>query len=64
MKSMALVYMVFRTSRVTFFLVNRVENQNEPKRPQNGVAWVRSGFQLGLRQWEALIIMHLIYGTI
>ena len=26
--------------------------------------WVRSGFQLGLRHWEALIIMHLDYGTI
>ena len=27
---------VFRVSRITFFLVNRVENQNEPKRPQSG----------------------------
>ena len=29
-------YTVFRASRVHFFLVNRVENQNEPKRPQSG----------------------------
>ena len=29
-------YTVFRAWRITFFLVNRVENQNEPKRPQSG----------------------------
>ena len=29
-------YTVFRARRITFFLVNRVENQNEPKRPQGG----------------------------
>ena len=27
--------MVFRAKRITFFLVNRVENQNERKRPQS-----------------------------
>ena len=27
---------VLRARRITFFLVNRVENQNEPKRPQGG----------------------------
>ena len=30
------IYTVFRARRITFFLVNRVENQNEPKRPQSG----------------------------
>ena len=30
------LYPVFRVDRITFFLVNRVENQNEPKRPQSG----------------------------
>ena len=30
------IYTVFRARRITFFLVNRVENQNEPKRPQGG----------------------------
>ena len=30
------MYTVFHASRYTFFLVNRVENQNEPKRPQGG----------------------------
>ena len=29
-------YTVFRTRRIAFFLVNGVENQNEPKRPQGG----------------------------
>ena len=29
-------FTVFHASRKTFFLVNRVENQNEPKRPQGG----------------------------
>ena len=29
-------YTVYRARRITFFLVNRVENQNEPKRPQGG----------------------------
>ena len=29
-------YTVFRVGWITFFLVNRVENQNEPKRPQSG----------------------------
>ena len=29
-------YTVFRASRVTFFLVNRVKNQNKPKRPKSG----------------------------
>ena len=29
-------YTVFRVGRFTFFLVNRVENQNEPKRPKGG----------------------------
>ena len=29
-------YTVFRVDRITFFLVNRVENQNEPKRSQSG----------------------------
>ena len=29
-------YTVFRARRITFFLANRVENQNEPKRPQGG----------------------------
>ena len=29
-------YTVFRARRITFFLVNRIENQNEPKRPQSG----------------------------
>ena len=29
-------YTVFRARRNTFFLVNLVENQNEPKRPQSG----------------------------
>ena len=28
--------MVFRVGRITFFQVNRAENQNEPKRPQSG----------------------------
>ena len=36
-------YTVFRVSRVTFFLVNRVKNQNEPKRPKSdgrlGLLW-------------------------
>ena len=32
-------YTVFRTRRITFFLVNRDENQNEPKRPQGGGRW-------------------------
>ena len=64
-------YTVFRASRVTFFPANRVENQNEPKRrlkrtqtTPSGAVWVRFGFQLGLRQWEALITMHLDYGTL
>ena len=29
-------YTVFRVERITFFLVNRVENQNGPKQPQIG----------------------------
>ena len=29
-------YTVFRVGRITFFPANRVENQNEPKRPQSG----------------------------
>ena len=29
-----------------------------------GAVWVRFGFQLGLQQTLALIIMHLDYGTI
>ena len=29
-------YTVFHARRITFFLVSRVENQNEPKRPQSG----------------------------
>ena len=29
-------YTVFLAWRITFFLANRVENQNEPKRPQSG----------------------------
>ena len=29
-------YTVFRAMRITFSLANRVENQNEPKRPQGG----------------------------
>ena len=29
-------YAVFRTRRIAFILLNRVENQNEPKRPQSG----------------------------
>ena len=29
-------YSVFRARRITFFIANRVENQNEPKRPQSG----------------------------
>ena len=37
------VYTVFRASRVTFFVLNRVENQNEPKRPQK---WWPFGFVL------------------
>ena len=32
----SLTYTVFRVSRITFFPANRVENQNEPKRPQSG----------------------------
>ena len=31
-----MLYTVFRARRITFFLANRVENQNEPKRPQGG----------------------------
>ena len=31
-----LIYTIFRAKRITFFLVNRVKNQNEPKRPQSG----------------------------
>ena len=34
--SQGAVYTVFRVGRVTFFLVDRVENQNEPIRPQIG----------------------------
>ena len=52
------VYTVFRASRVTFFLVNRVE---KPKRTQTATevlaVWVRFGFQLGLRKTLALIII-------
>ena len=37
------LYTVFRVGRINFFLVNRVENQNEPKRPQSegglGLFW-------------------------
>ena len=29
-------YTVFSTRRITFFLANRIENQNETKRPQGG----------------------------
>ena len=29
-------YTVYRARQITFFLMNRVENQNEPKRPQGG----------------------------
>ena len=29
------IYTVFRARRITFFLVNRIENQNEPKRSQS-----------------------------
>ena len=29
-------YTVLRVGRITFFLANRVEHQNEPKRPQSG----------------------------
>ena len=32
----SMIYTIFRARRITFFLVNRVENQNEPKRPQSG----------------------------
>ena len=42
------------------------ESSWKPKRTQTATevvaVWVRFGFQLGLRQWEALIIMHLDYG--
>ena len=31
-----LIYTVYRARRITFFLVNQVENPNEPKRPQSG----------------------------
>ena len=48
------IYKVLRARRITFFQVNRIENQNEPKRPQSGG---RLGFQLGLRQTLALIII-------
>ena len=42
--------------------MKRVENHNEPKRPQRGVAvWVRFGFQLGLRQSEALVIIYTMH---
>ena len=37
------IYTVFRARRITFFLVNRVENKNEPKRPQK---WWPFGFVL------------------
>ena len=40
---MLVVYTVFRARRITFFLVNRVQNQNEPKRPQK---WWPFGFVL------------------
>ena len=51
-------YTVFRVRRITFFLVNRVEDQNEPKTATEVVAvWVRFGFQLGLRQTPALILI-------
>ena len=37
-------YTVFRVGRITFFRVNRVKNQNEPKRPQSvdhlGLLWL------------------------
>ena len=36
LKRAVFTYTVFRVRRITFFLVNRVENQNEPKRPQSG----------------------------
>ena len=36
-------YTVFHVRRITFFLVNRVENQNEPKQPQK---WWLFGFVL------------------
>ena len=36
-------YTVFRARWITFFLVNRVENQNEPERPQK---WWPFGFVL------------------
>ena len=43
------------------------ESSWKPKRTQTATevvaVWVRFGFQLGLRQWEALIIMHSDYGT-
>ena len=48
------LYTVFGARRITFFLVNRVENQNEPKRPQSDG---RYGFQFGLRQTLTLIII-------
>ena len=34
--SLKYAYTVFRVGWISFFLVNRVENQNEPKRPQSG----------------------------
>ena len=52
-------YTVFRARRITFFLVNQAENQNEPKRQQ----WWLFGFVFvfnGLRQWEALIIIYTL----
>ena len=44
------------------------ESSLKPKRTQTATevvaVWVRFGFQLGLRQWEALIIMYFDYGII
>ena len=43
LKRAVFTYTVFRVRRITFFLVNRVENQNEPKQPQK---WWPFGFVL------------------
>ena len=46
-----------RPVHAPLFLVNRVEHQNEAKRPEQerGGRWVCFGVQLGLRQKQALI---------
>ena len=46
-----------------FFKQIELKTKTNPNGHRVVTVWVRFGFQLGLRQWEALIIMDYDYGT-